>query len=304
MPLASLPLKLFAEIINCCEADCHTICFDVPHLGIIEVAGPDATTFLQGQCTNNVHTLAANKAQISAICNTQGRVMSLFHLVKKNDCLYLILPTDLLQTTVNLLKKYAVFSKVSINDATGKYQLHGIFYKNDDNNPKDSQDHYYINHALSYVLTPANMSHHEPNNLLPAHEWDKLMLYYQHPNLRSDGVGKWLPSELGLLDLEAIDFEKGCYLGQEIIARMYYRSKRRFEIHIATVSISDTPLYGDVIDANNQTVGTIIDATPLSASEYIVLLSIKDGIYTEPLFLLKTERYDIELIAKQVESQK
>jgi folate-binding protein YgfZ len=201
---------------------------------------------------------------------------------------------------MQLLKKYAVFSKVSITDATEHYHLKGIFYTSPDAKATD-HNYYYINKHLAYAMTPKNTDAAEKQDEQAAKDWNALMLFYHQPHLQKEGIGKWLPYELGLLALDAIDFEKGCYLGQEIIARMHYRSKRHFEIHLATLSCKETPLYEEVMDANNHLVGAIISAVPLHSSRYLVLLSIKDGIYQEPLFLSKGERYDIELITNLVE---
>lgn len=297
MPLTSLPTILFGEIIKRCQPNCHTIYFQTPNLTMINVTGTDASKFLQGQCTCDVQNIVENTAQISAICNIKGRIESLFYLIKKQEDFYLILPTHLLLHTITWLKKFAVFSKVTITDVTTTHQIRGIFCPQTSDSSQQSSNFYFINQDLAFAVDPQN----DTENALSEAEWKKLLLYYQYPELHVEGIGKWLPFELGLLKLGAINFEKGCYLGQEIIARMHYRSNRHFEIKVAHVKAPLTPLYSDVIDAADKLVGSIIDMVQVDDMHYIVLLSIKDGIYQEPLFFSKGERYDIELVAPFLE---
>lgn len=282
------------EIIKPLELNSHVIYADLSHLGVITLTGPDASKFLQGQCTIDVQKIADNQAKIAAICNREGRAVILFHLIKQQDSFHLLLPKDILHESLLWLKKYAAFSKVTIQDQTEHYDLQGLFCIN---GITLKSNQYQINHTLAYQLTEKTTQRNETNHPLSYAAWQALMLLYKHPSLHKEGIGKWLPYELGLLDLDAIDFDKGCYIGQEIIARMHYRSKRRFEIIVAHITCPDSPLYGEIIDHHEKQVGHVIDATRLTHTQHIVLLSIKDGIYAEPLFLLTQDRYHIELIA-------
>ena len=294
MQQPSLPRPLFDNIITHHHTSNKAACyFNLAETGIIKVSGQDASKLLQNQCTINVQSLGEQKAQISAICNLKGRVLSLFYLLKKHDDFYLLLPMSLLDPTIQLLKKYAVFFKLTISDVSTQYALYGAFH---DAN-KSSTDYYSINQDLGLLL----LTTHRQGHYLPEAEWNKLLLYYKYPRLYAGGIDKWLPYELGLLALGAIDFEKGCYIGQEIIARMHYRSKRSFVILAAIIQSDTSPLYEELIDHDKQLVGTVIDTLSLDHDRFLALLSIKDGVYQEPLFLLKNDRYHIELLTSALE---
>ena len=121
MPLiapTNLTLSLLFQHDEQKKADHH---FKLAEYGIIEVSGRDASKLLQGQCTINVFTLNNKQAALSAICNIKGRVISLFYLIKKEeDFFWLVLPSHLVNPTIDVLKKYAVFFKVSISDISSQ----------------------------------------------------------------------------------------------------------------------------------------------------------------------------------------
>src|SRR5687767_5330488 len=87
-------------------------------LGLIKISGADAEKLLQGQLTCDVKTLVEGQPSLAALCNPQGRVVSLFYLALLNGQYYLLLPENMIDITLNSLKKYAVFYKTSLENAT------------------------------------------------------------------------------------------------------------------------------------------------------------------------------------------
>lgn len=173
-----------------------------PDHGCILIAGPEAESFLQGQLTCDVK----NCPTLGGYCNTQGRLISLFYLFKNpepNDGYILECPLDILDTTLATLKKYAMFSKVTFQNISDKSQ---------------SQ-------------TPVEVD-----------DWQTLDILAKIPQLTSKTQGLFLPHHLNLPELGAVSFKKGCYLGQEIIARMHYRSKIKKHLAILEVEPTDYPL--------------------------------------------------------------
>ena len=185
---------------------------------IIVVEGKDSIDFLQGQISTDVSKQEIEQIDRSAICNLKGRVIASF-LCKKisNDKFHLFTHQSVLKKLVDTLKKYAVFSKVSI--------------KEEDENVSD-----YIDDEV----------------------WKRSMIDNFDPEIYSENSEKYTPQELGYDKNGRIDFKKGCFTGQEIIARMHYRSPGNFSI--ARVEIDDTnKSFDQVLTVNDQKVGNIIE---------------------------------------------
>ena len=185
---------------------------------IIVVEGKDSIDFLQGQISTDVSKQEIEQIDRSAICNLKGRVIASF-LCKKisNDQFNLIAHQSVVKKLMDTLKKYAVFSKVSINEG--------------DDNMGD------------YVDDEA---------------WKKSIIDNFDPEIYSENSEKYTPQELGYDKNGRIDFKKGCFTGQEIIARMHYRSPGNFSI--ARVEIDDpNKSFDQVFTINDKKVGNIIE---------------------------------------------
>ena len=154
---------------------------------IIVVEGKDSIDFLQGQISTDVSKQKIEQIDRSAICNVKGRVIASF-LCKKisNDQFHLITHQSVVTKLVDTLKKYAVFSKVSIEER--------------DENVSD------------YIDDEA---------------WKSSIIDNLDPEIYSENSEKYTPQELGYDKNGRIDFQKGCFTGQEIIARMHYLNKKK-----------------------------------------------------------------------------
>jgi len=183
-------------------------------LGQIKVSGTDAAKLLQGQLTCDVNALTDKQYSLAALCNPQGRVISLFYLAYLNDAYYLILPENILELTLTALKKYAVFYKLALEDTSD---------------------------TLANVLT----------NIGNPTLFDTQAGV---PRIHPETSGTFLPHDINLDQLGAISFNKGCYTGQEIIARMQYRGKLKKRLHQTTVASDESLKPG-----SDHTLGTIVD---------------------------------------------
>ena len=185
---------------------------------IIVVEGKDSIDFLQGQISTDVSKQEIEQIDRSAICNLKGRVIASFSCKKiSNDQFHLITHQSVMKKLMDTLKKYAVFSKVSINECD------------------DDMGDYVDDEA-----------------------WKNSIIDNFDPEIYSDNSEKYTPQELGYDKNGRIDFKKGCFTGQEIIARMHYRSPGNFSI--ARVEIDDpNKSFGQVFTVNDKKVGKIIE---------------------------------------------
>ena len=192
-----------------------------------------ALEFLQGQLTIDINNLEDDQLSLAAHCNPKGRVESLFYILKTNDSYYLIMPEDIIDHAKNKLIFFGRFSPITFEIISPEISL----ILNNNKNIK-----YIYNITNSKILNISLSINWETNldNSTPKENVNKnadiLWQYHQIinniPYLNKQTIGKYLPEELGLtiIDSSTIDFKKGCFTGQEVIARMHYLGKSKKEI--------------------------------------------------------------------------
>lgn len=185
--------------------------------GILKLSGPGAQKFLQGQLTCDVNHLIHSTSTLAAHCNPKGRVLSLFYLVNTNDDYLLIMPESMLQIAEKNLKKYIAFFQCQLTDVSNQFRSCLTTFA--ENTEEAAISVRIGNHALH--LLSADKSMHKEN-----HEpWHHDHITQQLPIVYPETSGLFLPHELHLTERGAVSFDKGCFTGQEIIARLHYRTQ-------------------------------------------------------------------------------
>ncbi len=192
---------------------------NLPLFGFLKVEGVDAKKFLQGQLTCNMEEVLPSQVHLGAHCNPQGRIISLFRLFFYQDAYYLQMPQVMVSLALQAFKKYAVFFKVSLSDS--------------------------INEFPSVGYNTELLSRAQSNGI--------------YPTIYPETSEKFLPHELGLQHTPAISFNKGCYTGQEIIARMHYRGKLKNQLCRGSVHSEQPPQRGGNIYDEAGVMGTLVD---------------------------------------------
>lgn len=233
---------------------------DLSHRALIAVRGIDAEKFLQGQLTGDIRAVDSTNSQLSAHCSPKGRVVALFRVFRRDDTLYLALPGALLESSLVRLRKYVLMSKVTLDAESGLVQagyagvsaaqrLHELIEKLPDevNAVVHSQGITVIrlpglHPRFELIGPPAALKtlwtrlgvHAAPVGAGP---WELLDILAGIPVLHPENVDSFVPQMLNLDILGGISFKKGCYTGQEIVARTHYlgRLKRRmYRLHCAS----------------------------------------------------------------------
>jgi folate-binding protein YgfZ len=200
---------------------------------VLDVAGPDREAFLQGQLTQDVRLAASGGALPAAGLSPKGKLIFVAKLAAAGDRLRLVLPSELRETVLAHLKKYAVFQKVSFEDRTEDFVRIGI--RGEEPAPVEGgipmgRDGEFDDDRL----VPADSGEEFVRALvarggrpLTTDEAEVLRVEAGRPRFGQDFDESNLPDEVGLDD--AISTSKGCYVGQEIVARMrtYGRANRR-----------------------------------------------------------------------------
>ncbi len=220
---------------------------------LLTVSGPDAQSFLQGKITADLKLLTADNALLSSYCNLKGRVMSIFFVFQEQgtptDLFFLFIPGDTGSWLLKDFQKWAVFSKV--NFALKPISVHIDLLQSDHTqarlrNPFQKTGDLQTHDLRLGLLETAQLiiagDEPEIQNVSPPQDWLEVFTQLQLPILHTQTQDLYLPQALGLTDLNAVSFNKGCYLGQEVIARVHYKGQSKRHLYRYTRQ-GDTPGY-------------------------------------------------------------
>ena len=244
----------------------------------LEVSGEDAATFLQGQLTNDIYQVTNQHAIYSGFCNPKGRLIGFFIIIKFNESFLLILPKSISESIHKKLSMYILRSKVKLTMQNEAIQIYGLLDKNMNFNnealPKNNLDVLNLNeyHMIKlqgvgrFMLvglkdTFQKLIHENPELLVnqDINLWKQEEILSGSPNIYPATQEAFIPQSLNLDLIDAINFKKGCYTGQEIVARTHYLGKPKRRMFIAKAQAELNSSIGDPIDFNGQAIGHIVD---------------------------------------------
>ncbi|KTD08156.1 YgfZ/GcvT domain-containing protein [Legionella jamestowniensis] len=269
--------------------------FELSHLGILRLEGERAQEFLQGQLTCDLRKVNPTTMRQGAQCNLKGRILSLPDVIYWQH-FQLVLPNDILLETQTSLLKTAMLSKVTI-EPDDAIRIYGFYLSNpSDLLPEHAllslkplsalgtatfycycvYPNYYIfilssEYANRFIepFVKANQYH----GSLP---WHYQMLKQKQIQIYPETRGLFLPHRLDLHQSDYLSFDKGCYKGQEIIARTHYRAKLKHGLRLFTLE-SSAPLFAGkrLLDSHGQVeVGELVDFCPLGNNQFLIAASV------------------------------
>ena len=205
-------------------------------LAALAVRGPDAATFLQGQLSQDMDQLPVRGALFAGLHNAQGRCLALlrlFHL--GTDQILVVLPAELADVVRTHLMRHVLRAKVRIEDANSGWRCYGLTGP-DAEAAAGTRIHLPLDRAGFRQLIVAPRVEPLPQGHVASRaEWRIQDIEAGMPEVLSATTGEFVAQMLNLDAIGAISFEKGCYTGQEIIARAHYRGqvKRRMQLFLA-----------------------------------------------------------------------
>lgn len=256
----------------------HILC-DLSHYGLIRAFGEEASDFLQNQFCNDVRNVSNTQSQLNAYCNPKGRVLAFFRLFQANNQHYLRLPQEILNDTLNRLRMFVLMTKVTLEDASNEMVRIGFSGPNAEHQLGNVID--TIPTEIDTVTQTNNVTVIRVSNTTPRFEiygsvnyiksiWEKLAT-----DAKPVGNGSWnlldikdaipevlpetkevfVPQMINLEGIHALSFKKGCYPGQEIVARMHYLGKLKRHMFLAHTDSINTPVPGDSLFAQDSESG-------------------------------------------------
>lgn len=269
--------------------------FPLCYLGVLDIHGDKAQHFLQGQLTCDINSVSERQIAQGAQCNLKGRILTLMDIIAWQG-IKIILPKDLQEATISSLSKTAMLSHVSIK-ANKELFVFGFYLQNHEdlfpNNHSFSDSIYSLTHNTHsccyhlgygfYIIVADNdlanniqKAFVEKDQLLGSLTWHTLRLNYQQIDIYPESRGLFLPHRLDLQQTPYLSFNKGCYKGQEIIARMQYKAISKHQMQINEIKTNQKIYSGQKLlnKSEGTELGELIDFSIINSDHYLIAISI------------------------------
>ena len=271
----------------------------LPHLGVLRFSGPDSSSFLQGQVSNDTRRLAENRSVLAAYSSPQGRVLAVMHLLPHSSGVVAILPRELVSPTLERLRKFVLRAKVQLEDASellcvsGQHGTQALSsarlaiprgdhgYAEQDGVgvglvSRESDRYWVIGTAdkLTEHGLAGDPSHAEQRE----HDWRLADIRAGLPQIYLATGETFVAQMLNLDLLDGISFSKGCYTGQEIIARTQHLGRIKRRLYRLQLPAGDWRI-GGPIRLQDGRAGRLVEVVRSGESfEALAVLSVDAGM--------------------------
>ena len=296
----------------------------VPHylelhrFALIEISGEDAFPFLHRQISGDLNEIVSRGRMFSAWCHANGRVICTFLVFRRNHSLYLVLPAGMKDRILRRLTLYVLRADVRLTDASGGHTLLGLYGANltvtEIFGSGVRSGEIFVNEGCSVLdlwgAVPRCLAICRNNHLASVTEkiqgmcskgeasgWDLLDIEAGVPWITETTSEKFLPQMLNLDLMGGLSYEKGCYPGQEVIARLHYRGELKRRMFLGTGQGEYIPGAGtELIRADTGTrIGEVINAVPCPGGDFRLLAVAETDGSSSPICLQDSSRSRITL---------
>jgi len=309
---------------------------DLSHYALLEISGADARAFLHSQLINDIQSLDADQSQLNAYCNPKGRVIANFRVFRRDNQYYLRYPGELTHSLSKRLGMYIMRSKVELNDVSDEFARFGYAGATADkalaevvDNIPETVNGVSMHEKLQIIrvqgITPSYELYGDAATLqgiwekldvhaapIGAMAWDLIEVLAGIANIVEKTSEQFVPQMLNYQAIGSLSFTKGCYPGQEIVARMHYLGKLKKRLYLARVRSDQPPevlqaLFSDK-SARGAKAGNIVNVARHPDGDYAVLAviqisdadsaAIRLGQTDGPLLEIQELPYPVELRSK------
>ena len=258
------------------------------HLGIIQVEGVDAVKFIHGQLSHDFSLLGPDQARLAAYCTAQGRMLASFIGFKRGpEHILLVCHTDLLASTLKRLSMFVMRAKAQLSDVSALYQLVGLAGDSvrGANTPAWHLTHdgaascinLYPAHGTARQLWVAPLGHALPEGpALPLADWLWGDVHSGVATLSAGVAQAFVPQMINYESVGGVNFKKGCYPGQEVVARSQFRGtlkRRAYLVHSNRAMAVGDALFNGVDDT--QPIGTVVQAAAAPEGGFDAIASLQ-----------------------------
>ena len=237
------------------------------HLSTLSFSGSDAKEFLQGQMTQDINTISDQSYKMTSILNPKGRIIVTGLIKEFKGNIFFIISKDLSEDCVQWLSRYILRSDVKIS--IEKNYIFGLnnenqkqLFKYDENQQQLNISPISMDHSRCILLADDEVSLKDKSiESINESEWILSDIKRGLPILSKESSEKYIPQMINLDLLEGISFSKGCYTGQEVVARVQHRGKiKQRMFHITTESNKCEIEHQSEIMHENSKVGSLVNS--------------------------------------------
>ena len=246
---------------------------------LVKIEDSDAESFLQGQLTNDLNLLEERCGQINAYCTPKGRALAIFQLFRDKDCFWMLIPHDIADSLLKRLRMYVMRSKVTFTIQDTDTYI-GVIGKS----PPEICDHpstFALNDHFQRTLivneSQAIDTGDSNDSIADGNVWKLLDIRAGIPQVYAKTSEVFIPQHVNLDIIGGVNFQKGCYPGQEIVARLKYLGKSKQRMGRARINKQENIAPGDSIFSEqrpNQKSGVIVDAVKLADNRFEVSVMV------------------------------
>jgi len=283
--------------------DTQTTCMiALDSLGVIRIEGDNAAKLLHGQATNSIEKMQPGEIKPAALCSPKGRIYATFYALHQGDHFKLIIPRSTIEHTLTTLGKFAPLYRCQLSDVSEQYQVVGFTadtIKLDNPEltptsiPEEARSLLLLSkeqatttlEALSGQFTPENESY-----------WNLLSIRLARVLIEQEQSDQFIPQMLNYQATGMISFKKGCYTGQEIIARAQYRGgvKKRIQHFILPEGTEGQP--GSTVVSTEGDAGEVLLTSYNSQGNQECLAVVKDNALEQTLYLNEVDGPQLQLL--------
>ena len=275
----------------------HPLMLD--HFGVLAVRGVDARKFLQGQLSQDVLGLRADQVVWAGLHNPQGRTLALLRLVPQGETDVLcVLPRELLANALTVLRKYLLRAKATLTDESAMWQIVGLTddaaLARDPGSARHDDGRILWRHASDGRVLALEPHRSEAGGANDANgatdasaasglDWLRADIAAGLPELTAQTSGEFVAQMLNLDALGGISFNKGCYTGQEVIARAHYRGRVKRRAQRFALPAGELPAPGASVTLADGRSAQVLLATPTTST--IEILAVAPTVEGDTLAL-------------------
>jgi folate-binding protein YgfZ len=285
----------------------------LPDLAVLNVSGGQSSQYLQGQLTNDLNLLSQTQGQLNCHCDFKGKTWCVYHSLLTDHGIQLIANKQEIAASLPELKKFAVFSKVDIEANPHQLNLYGGFGSHLEdwitgqfgNLPKNQYQ--VVSNEMGWVLaftSPVSryligltssgqqaLEHSSMQIESDTSAWQTLDILAGIPSLSAATTNEFVPQMLNMQQLNAISFDKGCYLGQEVVARTHYLGKNKRATYILNSEQPLTCESGEIVEQqvgdNWRRSGTVLNHANYADCAWLLAV-LPNNVEADSCFRLKS----------------
>jgi tRNA-modifying protein YgfZ len=274
---------------------------------MIKVEGDDRVPFLQGQLTQDIKLISHDKALFAGFCNPKGRVLAFMLCFEEHDSIHIQIDSSIAEPILRRLKMYVLRSKVSLNLLDNQFTCVGFvaskpLLKQGIKLPENYLDivrshdvmimrvgknaeRYQLMGDTTKVNTFMKLNLAEYTSM-SSESWDNLNIFDGIPNIYPTTQEAFIPQSINMDLIDGINFKKGCYTGQEIVARTHYLGKVKRRMFRAFIESEDDLTPGEqIINEKKEAIGQLVRSAKENELRTNMLIELRVDQAHEALYI-------------------